>query len=40
MGRFVVLSVAAMAAAMFLGACGPQRVEVGELRTETRSVDA
>jgi N-terminal domain of toast_rack, DUF2154/Cell wall-active antibiotics response 4TMS YvqF len=25
---------------MFLGACGPQRVEVGELRTQTRSVDA
>ena len=40
MGRFVVLFVAAMAAAMFLGACGPQRVEVGELRTQTRSVDA
>jgi hypothetical protein len=40
MGRLVVLMVAAMAAAMSLGACGPQRVEVGELRTETRSVDA
>jgi hypothetical protein len=40
MGRFVVLFVAAMTAAMFLGACGPQRVEVGELRTQTRSVDA
>jgi N-terminal domain of toast_rack, DUF2154/Cell wall-active antibiotics response 4TMS YvqF len=40
MGRFVVLFVAAMAAAMFLGSCGPQRVEVGELRTQTRSVDA
>ena len=40
MGRFVVLFVAAIAAAMFLGACGPQRVEVGELRTQTRSVDA
>ena len=40
MGRFVVLSVAAMAAAMLSGACGPQRVEVGELRTQTRSVDA
>jgi len=40
MGRFVVLFVAAMAAAMSLGACGPQRVEVGELQTETRSVDA
>jgi hypothetical protein len=40
MGRFVVLFVAAMAAAMFLGACGPQRVEGGELRTQTRSVDA
>ena len=40
MGRFVVPFVAAIAAAMFLGACGPQRVEVGELRTQTRSVDA
>ena len=40
MGQFVVLFVAAMAAAMFLGSCGPQRVEVGELRTQTRSVDA
>ncbi len=40
MGRFVVLFVAAIAAAMFLGACGPQRLEIGELRTETRSVDA
>ena len=40
MGRFVVLFVAVMAAAMFSGACGPQRVEVGELRTQTRSVDA
>jgi hypothetical protein len=40
MVRLVVLLVAAMAAAMSLGACGPQRVEVGELRTETRSVDA
>ncbi len=40
MGQFVILFVAAMAAAMFLGSCGPQRVEVGELRTQTRSVDA
>ena len=40
MGRFVVLFVAVMAAAMLSGACGPQRVEVGELRTQTRSVDA
>jgi len=40
MGRFVVLFAAAMAATVFLGACGPQRVEVGELRTQTRSVDA
>jgi len=40
MGRFVVLYVAAMTEVMFSGACGPQRVEVGELRTEPRSVDA
>jgi hypothetical protein len=40
MGRFVVLLVAIVAAAALLGACGPQRVEVGELQTQTRSVDA
>ncbi len=41
MGRAVVLVVAAVAAAVLAGACGaaPQRVEVGELRTETRSVE-
>jgi hypothetical protein len=42
MGRTVVLFVAAEAAVILAGACGaaPQRVEVGELRTETRSVEA
>ena len=39
MGRSVLLFIAAVAAAFFLGACGPQRVEVGELQTESRSVD-
>jgi N-terminal domain of toast_rack, DUF2154/Cell wall-active antibiotics response 4TMS YvqF len=39
MGRSVFLFIAAVAAALFLGACGPQRVEVGELQTESRSVD-
>jgi hypothetical protein len=39
MGRSVFLSIAAVAAALLLGACGPQRVEVGELQTESRSVD-
>ena len=39
MERSVVLFVAAVAAAFFLGASGPQRVEVGELQTESRSVD-
>ena len=40
MGRTVVLFIAAVAATVLVGACGaaPQRVEVGELRTETRSV--
>ena len=40
MGRFVVRCVAATIAATFLGACGPQRVEVGESQTQTRSADA
>ncbi len=39
MGRSVFLFIAAVAAALFLGACGPQRVEVGELQTESRSID-
>src|SRR3712207_3881346 len=39
MGRSVFLFIAAVGAAYFLGACGPQRVEVGELQTESRSVD-
>jgi hypothetical protein len=40
MGRLVVLLAVVMVAAPFLGACGPERVEVGELQTQTRSVDA
>jgi hypothetical protein len=41
MGRSsAVLFVAVIAATVLLGACGPQRVAVGELRTEARSVDA
>ncbi|MDQ3864871.1 MAG: toast rack family protein, partial [Actinomycetota bacterium] len=39
MERSVVLFIAAVAAALIAGACGPQRVEVGELRTESRSVE-
>jgi hypothetical protein len=40
MGRFTVLFIAALTATVFAGACGtPQRVEVGELRTQTRSVE-
>ena len=39
MGRSVFLFIAAVGVALFLGACGPQRVEVGELQTESRSVD-
>jgi N-terminal domain of toast_rack, DUF2154/Cell wall-active antibiotics response 4TMS YvqF len=41
MGRGVPLFVAAVATTVLMGACGaaPQRVEVGELRTETRSVE-
>src|SRR5918998_4825675 len=41
MARVVVLYVAAMAAMVLAQACGsaPQRVEVGELRTESRSAD-
>ena len=39
MGRDAVLFVVAVAATLFLGACGTQRVEVGELRTETRSAE-
>jgi uncharacterized protein DUF2154/cell wall-active antibiotic response 4TMS protein YvqF len=39
--RAVVLFVAAVAVAVLAGACGaaPQRVEVGELRTQARSVE-
>src|SRR3712207_2739258 len=42
MGRAAVLFVAAVAASLVLGSCGglPQRVEVGELQTQTRSVNA
>ncbi len=39
MRRSVVLFVAAVTMAIFVGACGPPRVEVGELQTETRSVE-
>ena len=41
MRRAVVLFVAAVATTVLVGACGaaPQRVEVGELRTQTRSVE-
>jgi hypothetical protein len=41
MGRAVTFFVAAVVATVLMGACGaaPQRVEVGELRTETRSVE-
>ena len=40
MGRAVTFFVAAVVATVLMGSCGaaPQRVEVGELRTETRSV--
>jgi predicted small lipoprotein YifL len=38
MGRPVFLFIVAVAAAFFSGACGLQRVEVGELQTESRSV--
>ena len=41
MGRAVTFFVAAVVATVLMGSCGaaPQRVEVGELRTETRSVE-
>ena len=40
MGRSLVLLLAAVAATVLMGAsCGPERVEVGELQTESRSVD-
>ena len=41
MGRAVTFFVAAVVATVLMGACGaaPQRVEVGELRSETRSVE-
>jgi hypothetical protein len=41
MARVVVLFAAAVAATVLAGACGlaPQRVEVGELRAESRSVE-
>ncbi len=38
MGRSLVLLFAAVAATVLVGACGPQRVEVGELQSEARSV--
>ncbi len=42
MARSVVLFVAVLAATVLVGACGaaPQRVEVGELQAESRSVEA
>ena len=40
MGRSLVLCVAVVAATVLVGACGAPRVEVGELRTENRSVQA
>ena len=41
MGRAVTFFAAAVVATVLMGACGaaPQRVEVGELRSETRSVE-
>jgi uncharacterized protein DUF2154 len=39
MKRSVVLFVAAVAATLSLVSCGEQRVEVGELQTESRSVE-
>ena len=40
MGRSLVLLFAAVASTVLVGtSCGPQRVEVGELQTEARSVD-
>ena len=39
MGRSVVPLVATVVAMVFAVACGPQRVEVGELQTEARSVE-
>jgi uncharacterized protein DUF2154 len=39
MERSVVLFVAAVAATLSLVSCGEQRVEVGELQTESRSVE-
>jgi hypothetical protein len=39
MRQTMVLVIAAVAATIFVGACGPQRVDVGELQTETRSVE-
>jgi len=41
MGRAVTFFAAAVIATVLMGACGatPQRVEVGELRSETRSVE-
>ena len=41
MGRAVTFFVAVVVATVLMGACGaaPQRVEVGELRSETRSVE-
>jgi len=40
MKRSIVIFVAAVAATLFVVACGPQRIEVGELQTESRSVEA
>jgi hypothetical protein len=39
MGRTVILFIVAVAATVFVGGCGEQRVEVGELQTESRSVE-
>ncbi len=39
MGRSVMLCIAAVAATVFVGGCGERGVEVGELQTESRSVE-
>lgn len=39
MGRSLVLLLAAVAATVLVGACGTQRVEVGKLQAESRSVE-
>ena len=39
MGRTIILFIVAVVATVFVGGCGEQRVEVGELHTESRSVE-